>query len=56
MIESKESYEEFSLIVKDWLEKSKIASHKLGELNSQNIHSFSKNEKSKFLGLGNKRR
>ena len=44
MIESKESYEELSLIVKDWLEKSKTAGHKLGELNSQNIRSFSKDE------------
>ena len=52
MIESKESYEELSLIVKDWLEKSKTAGHKLGELNSQNIRSFSKDEKSKFLGWG----
>lgn len=53
---SKESYEELSLKIKEWLKKSKAEGHKRGGVNSQNLHSFSKDEEGKFLGSGNKRR
>lgn len=53
---SKESYEELSLKIKEWLKRSKAEGHKRGGVNSQNLHSFSKDEEGKFLGSGNTRR
>ena len=53
---SEESYEELSLKIKEWLKRSKTEGHKRGGVNSQNLHSFSKDEEGKFLGSGNTRR
>ena len=53
---SKDSYEELSLKIKEWLNKSKKEGNRHGGQTSQNLYSFSKNEEGKFFGTGKNRR
>ena len=52
---SKDSYEELSIRIKEWLKRSKKSGNMRGGQKSQNLHSFSKDGEGKFLGAGKKR-
>lgn len=53
---SKDSYEELSIKIEEWVKNSKKAGNRRGGKTSQSLHSFSKDEEGKFLGSGKSRR